>query len=348
MKRKKELEDLLNRHNDNPQALYEIAGIYKMNKDYKHAEEYYLKAINAGHQSAKYELEDIYANGYLSKLINEEATQMNSDDESSSCNGMSAQTKIIIALCIVVVLLVIVCVVGLVVLSGNKADILNTSSSTNVISSSQVQTTDEIQNTENVGEVEENNYTTEPQTVAVETQKPTYNPDTLEGVDTSQCWQVLSDSIYADELDNEDQYGRYIFGSDFYCYDKNDVDFDQPTPVEIIYYNLKDDPYLEDQDFAEDYFYIVMKIGCKVSGKTSESNDNISSGYAYMVMRAQYEVEKDTCILRLPGGVETLSADNDLCYVTSNVDSVIEKLDKKHSLYDGYEIKIQTDETATE
>lgn len=61
MKDKDKLKQLLEHNDNNPMALHEIAVIYRDMKDYKKAEEYFIKAKQAGHYSAQFDLENLYA-----------------------------------------------------------------------------------------------------------------------------------------------------------------------------------------------------------------------------------------------------------------------------------------------
>lgn len=61
MKDKDKLKQLLEHNDNNPMALHEIAVIYRDMKDYKKAEEYFIKAKQAGHPYAQFDLDDLYA-----------------------------------------------------------------------------------------------------------------------------------------------------------------------------------------------------------------------------------------------------------------------------------------------
>lgn len=61
MKDKDKLGQLLENNDNNPMALHKIAVIYRDMKDYKKAEEYFIKAKQAGHYSAQFDLEELYA-----------------------------------------------------------------------------------------------------------------------------------------------------------------------------------------------------------------------------------------------------------------------------------------------
>ena len=61
MKDKDKLKQLLEHNDNNPMALHEIAENYRDMKDYKKAEEYFIKAKQAGHYSAQFDLEELYA-----------------------------------------------------------------------------------------------------------------------------------------------------------------------------------------------------------------------------------------------------------------------------------------------
>lgn len=132
MKDKDKLKQLLEHNDNNPMALHEIAVIYRDMKDYKKAEEYFIKAKQAGHPYAQFDLEDLYANGYLQQLNQEEANEAaaNTDKAASDSNykpehsGKNIQTKIIIALCAVIVLLIAVGVVAFMKIGNKKITIL--------------------------------------------------------------------------------------------------------------------------------------------------------------------------------------------------------------------------------
>ena len=106
MKDKDKLKQLLEHNDNNPMALHKIAVIYRDMKDYKKAAEYFIKAKQAGHPYAQFDLENLYANGYLKQLNQEETNEAaaNTDKADSDSNykpehsGKNIQTKIIIAL----------------------------------------------------------------------------------------------------------------------------------------------------------------------------------------------------------------------------------------------------------
>lgn len=61
MKDKDKLKQLLEHNDNNPMALHEIAVIYRNMKGYKKAAEYFIKAKQACHYSAQFDLEELYA-----------------------------------------------------------------------------------------------------------------------------------------------------------------------------------------------------------------------------------------------------------------------------------------------
>ena len=353
MKDKDKLEQLLEHNDNNPMALHEIAVIYRDMKDYKKAEEYFIKAKQAGHYSAQFDLEELYANGYLQQLNQEEANEADTNTDKAAPDpnhkpehsGKNIQTKIIIALCAVIVLLIAVGVVAFMIMSNNNNNSSNnnTSSAVSGVIKEQSSAVSEVENSNSNEEAP-----TEEPTVALP-----YDPVTLEDVDTSECWQVVSDEIREDQLKEPFKYTEYIFNKSAYLLscDEEEVNFDLPEPVELLHYTLKDAKYINKDEKESDYLYIVMKINCTLSGGTKEYYDDKSGGTAYMVMRAKYEVEEDTGIIRLPEGVETAEEvskykkDNEYCYVDNSLEFIVNELDKTHSLYDRYEIKCESDET---
>ena len=358
MKDKDKLKQLLEHNDNNPMALHEIAEIYRDMKDYKKAEEYFIKAKQAGHYSAQFDLENLYANGYLKQLNQEETNEAaaNTDKADSDSNykpehsGKNIQTKIIIALCAVIVLLIAVGVVVFMIMSNNNnnSNNNNTSSAVSGVINEKSSAVSEVENlNSNEGA------STEEPAVAETTVALSYDPVTLKGVNTSECWQVVSDEIREDQLKETFKYTEYIFNKSAYTLscDEEEVNFDLPEPVKLLHYTLKDAKYINKAEKESDYLYIVMKINCTLSGGTKEYYDDKSGGTAYMVMRAKYEVEEDTGIIRLPEGVETAEEaskykkDNEYCYVDNSLEFIVNELDKTHSLYDREDIEIKSSET---
>lgn len=335
MKDKDKLKQLLEHNDNNPMALHEIAVIYRDMKDYKKAEEYFIKAKQAGHYSAQFDLEELYANGYLQQLNQEEANEAdtNTDKAASDPNhkpehsGKNIQTKIIIALCAVIVLLIAVGVVAFMIMSNNNNNNSNnnTSSAVSGVISEKSSAVSEVKNSNSNEEAP-----TEEPTVALP-----YDPVTLEGVKTSECLAVVSDSIYQDELKEQSTYAKYIFNKDIlysmYIFNEDEINFELPKPVKLIHYSLKDE-HINNSTNESDYLYIVMKLDCTVSGKLKEFYEK-SGGSAYIALRVDYEIEKDTGIIKLPNGVEKIEKDNELCYIDNSLEFIENELDKAHSLY---------------
>lgn len=346
MKDKDKLEQLLEHNDNNPMALHEIAVIYRDMKDYKKAEEYFIKAKQAGHPYAQFDLEELYANGYLKQLNQEETNEAaaNTDKADSDTNhkpehsGKNIQTKIIIALCAVIVLLIAVGVVVFMIMSNNNNNNSNnnTSSAVSGVINEKSSAVSEVENlNSNEGA------STEEPAVAETTAAPSYDPVTLDGVKTSECLAVVSDSIYQDELKKPKDYAEYIYNKDFNIYwdSTGDILFDLPEPVKLIHYrhtnNSKDET---------DYLYALMKIGCSISGGTKggiENEQNIeikSSEFAYIALRLDYEIEEDTGIIKLPNGIEKIEIDNKNCYIDNNLEFIENELNKAHSLYERKDI----------
>lgn len=355
MKDKDKLKQLLENNNNNPMALHEIAVIYRDMKDYKKAEEYFIKAKQAGHPYAQFDLEDLYTNGYLQQLNQEEANEAaaNTDKADSDTNhkpehsGKNIQTKIIIALCAVIVLLIVVGVVVFMIMSNN-----NNNSNNNNTSSAVSEVINEKSSA--VSEVEKPNSNEEAQTeepaVAETTVAPSYNPVTHEDAYTSECWKLAKDKVYKEETDNPETYAEYILnkGNYFYISNEKDVIFDLPEPVKLIHYTLENKP-TENSTDETDYLYAVMKIGCTLRGNVkedAESNDINSVGSAYIALRLDYEIEKDTGIIKLPNGIEKIEIDNKNCYLDNSLEFIENELNKAHSLYVRKDIKSgETQET---
>lgn len=357
-KDKDKLKYLLESNDNNPQALYEIAVIYKKMKEYKKAEEYFIKAQQAGHYAAQYDLEDLYTNGYLQQLNQEEANEAaaNTDkansvpDYKTEHSAKNIQTKIIIALCALIVLLIAVGVVAFMIMGNSNNN--NNNNNNNNISSAVSKVINEKSSA--VSEVENSNEEVpeEETTVAETTVALSYDPVTLEGVDASECWKLVSDKIYKEELENPGTYAKYILNiRDTYFIDyvnnREDIIFDFPEPVKLIHYTLKNKRNENNTD-ETDYLYAVMKIGCTLRGSEkdrAEDNDINTVGSTYIALRVDYEIEEDTGIIKLPNGVEKIEKDNELCYVDNSLKFIENELDKAHSLYDRYEIKCESDET---
>ena len=342
MKDKDKLEQLLEHNDNNPMALHEIAVIYRDMKDYKKAEEYFIKAKQAGHYSAQFDLEELYANGYLQQLNQEEANEAdtNTDKADSDTNhkpehsGKNIQTKIIIALCAVIVLLIAVGVVVFMIMSNNNnnSNNNNTSSAVSGVINEKSSAVSEVENlNSNEGA------STEEPAVAETTAAPSYNSVTLDDVDDSKCWKLVSDKIYKEELENPGTYAKYILNvRDTYYIDNinngEDIIFDFPEPVKLIHYRHTDNSTDE-----TDYLYALLKIGCTLRGSEkdrAENNDINTVGSAYIALRLDFEVEEDTGIIKLPNGIEKIEIDNKNCYLDNNQQFIEDELDKAHSLYE--------------
>lgn len=345
MKDKDKLKQLLESNDNNPMALHEIAVIYKKMKDYKKAEEYFIKAKQAGHPYAQFDLEELYANGYLQQLNQEEANEAaaNTDKADSDSNykpehsGKNIQTKIIIALCAVIVLLITVGVVAFMIMSNNNNNSSNnnTSSTVSGVIKEQSSAVSEVENSNSNEEAP-----TEEPTVALP-----YDPVTLEDVDDSECWKLVSDKIYKEELENPGTYAKYILNvRDTYNIDNinngEDIIFDFPEPVKLIHYRLKN-VHTDNSTDETDYLYAVMKIGCTLRGSEkdrAENNDINTVGSAYIALRVDYEIEEDTGIIKLPNGIEKIEIDNKNCYLDNSQQFIENELDKAHSLYERNDI----------
>ena len=345
MKDKDKLEQLLEHNDNNPMALHEIAVIYRDMKDYKKAEEYFIKAKQAGHYSAQFDLEELYANGYLQQLNQEEANEAdtNTDKAAPDSNykpehsGKNIQTKIIIALCSVIVLLIAVGVVAFMIMSNNNNNSSNnnTSSAVSGVIKEQSSAVSEVENSNSNEEAP-----TEEPTVALP-----YDPVTLEDVDDSECWKLVSDKIYKEELENPGTYAKYILNvRDTYNIDNinngEDIIFDFPEPVKLIHYRLKN-IHTDNSTDETDYLYALLKIGCTLRGSEkdrAENNDINTVGSAYIALRVDYEIEEDTGIIKLPNVIEKIEIDNKNCYLDNSQQFIENELDKAHSLYERNDI----------
>lgn len=343
MKDKDKLKQLLEHNDNNPMALHEIAVIYRNMKGYKKAAEYFIKAKQAGHYSAQFDLEELYANGYLKQLNQEEANEAaaNTDKADSDSNykpehsGKNIQTKIIIALCAVIVLLIAVGVVAFMIMSNNNNNNSNnnTSSAVSGVINEKSSAVSEVENlNSNEGA------STEEPAVAETTAAPSYNSVTLEDVDDSECWEIARDKVYKEEKDNPHDYAEYILNKGnfiSYTISKKDVVFDFPEPIKLIHYRLENKPTDNSTD-ETDYLYAVMKIGCTLNGKKKEyveGADINSVGSAYIALRLDFEVEEDTGIIKLPNGIEKIEIDNKNCYIDNSLEFIENELDKEYSLY---------------
>lgn len=357
MKDKDKLKQLLEHNDNNPLALHEIAVIYKKMKDYKKAEEYFIKAKQAGHYSAQYDLEELYANGYLKQLNTEEANEAAENTDKADSNpdykpvhsAKNIQTKIIIALCAVIVLLIAVGVVVFMIMSNNNNN-SNNNNTSSAVSGVISEKSSAVSDGENSNSNEES--TTEEPAVAETTAAPSYDPVTLDGVDASECFDLVGDKIYKKELDEPIEYAEYILnkGNQFPflidIYEK-DIVFDFPEPIKLIHYRLKN-VHTDNSTDETDYLYAVMKIGCTLNGSSKESvekNDKNSVGSAYIALRVDYEIEKDTGIINLPNGIEKIEIDNKNCYIDNSLEFIENELDKAHSLYERKDIEFKSGET---
>lgn len=345
MKDKDKLKQLLEHNDNNPMALHEIAVIYRNMKGYKKAEEYFIKAKQAGHYSAQFDLEELYANGYLQQLNQEEANEAdtNTDKADSDTNhkpehsGKNIQTKIIIALCAVIVLLIAVGVVVFMIMSNNNnnSNNNNTSSAVSGVINEKSSAVSEVENlNSNEGA------STEEPAVAETTAALPYDPVTLKDVNTSECWELVSAKIYEEELENPKTYAEYILNKGktitYNTISEKEVVFDFPEPVKLIHYRLKNE-HTDNSTDETDYLYALMKIGCTLNGDVKESaeyNDINPVGSAYIALRVDYEIEKDTGIIKLPNGIEKIEIDNKNCYLDNNQQFIEDELDKAHSLYE--------------
>ena len=353
MKDKDKLKQLLEHNDNNPMALHEIAVIYRDMKDYKKAEEYFIKAKQAGHYSAQFDLEELYANGYLQQLNQEEANEAdtNTDKADSDTNhkpehsGKNIQTKIIIALCAVIVLLIAVGVVVFMIMSNNNnnSNNNNTSSAVSGVINEKSSAVSEVENlNSNEGA------STEEPAVAETTVAPSYAPVTLDGVDTSKCWLEVAERIRKDELDDPIKYIEYVFKdiNPYNCYSE-EIIFDSPKAVELLHYTLSEEKSTNKGEHEPEYLYLVIKTDFTLSGKTKKYLDDKSGGTIYMAMRADsYEVDEKTGIITLPNGVESIEKDNDSCYIDPSLAFIEGELDKSYSLlYDLCKIEIKSGET---
>ena len=356
MKDKDKLKQLLEHNDNNPQALYEIAVIYKKLKEYKKAEEYFIKAKQAGHYAAQYDLEELYANGYLNQLNMEEANEAAANTNKADSDpdykpvhsAKNIQTKIIIALCAVIVLLIAVGVVVFMIMSNNNNNNSSNNNTSSAVSGVINEKSSAVSEVENLNSNEE--APAEEPAVDETTAAPSYNPVTLDDVDDSECWKLAKDKVYKEETDNPITYAEYILnkGNYFYISNEKDVIFDLPEPVKLIHYTLENKP-TENSTDETDYLYAVMKIGCTLRGgvkEDAERNDINSVGSAYIALRVDYEIEKDTGIIKLPNGIEKIEIDNKNCYLDNNQQFIEDELDKAHSLYVRKDIKSgETQET---
>lgn len=353
MKDKDKLEQLLEHNDNNPMALHKIAEIYRDMKDYKKAEEYFIKAKQAGHPYAQFDLEDLYANGYLKQLNQEETNEAaaNTDKADSDSNykpehsGKNIQTKIIIALCAVIVLLIAVGVVVFMIMSNNNnnSNNNNTSSAVSGVINEKSSAVSEGKNSNSNDEAPH-----EEPAVAETTVAPSYDPVTLDGVDTSKCWLEVAERIRKDELDDPIKYIEYVFKdiNSYYCYSE-EIIFDSPKAVELLHYTLSEEKSTNKGEHEPEYLYLVIKTDFTLSGKTKKYLDDKSGGTIYMAMRADsYEVDEKTGIITLPNGVESIEKDNDSCYIDPSLAFIEGELDKSYSLlYDLCKIEIKSDET---
>lgn len=356
MKDKDKLEQLLEHNDNNPMALHKIAEIYRDMKDYKKAAEYFIKAKQAGHYSAQFDLEELYANGYLQQLNQEEANEAdtNTDKADSDTNhkpehsGKNIQTKIIIALCAVIVLLIAVGVVVFMIMSNNNnnSNNNNTSSAVSGVINEKSSAVSEVENlNSNEGA------STEEPAVAETTAALPYDPVTLKDVNTSECWELVSAKIYKEELENPKTYAEYILNKGktitYNTISEKEVVFDFPEPVKLIHYRLKN-AHTNNSTDETDYLYALLKIGCTLNGDVKESaeyNDINPVGSAYIALRVDYEIEEDTGIIKLPNGIEKIEIDNKNCYLDNSQQFIENELDKAHSLYVRKDIEIKSDET---
>lgn len=343
MKDKDKLEQLLEHNDNNPMALHEIAVIYRDMKDYKKAEEYFIKAKQAGHYSAQFDLEELYANGYLQQLNQEEANEADTNTDKAAPDPnhkpehseKNIQTKIIIALCAVIVLLIAVGVVAFMIMSNNNNNSSNnnTSSTVSGVIKEQSSAVSEVENSNSNEEAP-----TEEPTVALP-----YDPVTLEDVNTSECWEIVSAKIYEEELENPVTYAEYILNKGNFIHgflSGKDVVFDFPEPVKLIHYRLKN-VHTDNSTDETDYLYALMKIGCTLNGdskKYAEGEDVNPVGSAYIALRVDYEIEEDTGIIKLPNGIEKIEIDNKNCYLDNSQQFIENELDKAHSLYERNDI----------
>lgn len=354
MKDKDKLKQLLEHNDNNPQALYEIAVIYKKLKEYKKAEEYFIKAKQAGHYAAQYDLEELYANGYLNQLNMEEANEAAANTNKADSDpdykpvhsAKNIQTKIIIALCAVIVLLIAVGVVVFMIMSNNNnnnSSNNNTSSAVSGVISEKSSAVSEVDNSNSNDEAQ-----TEEPAVAETTVAPSYDPVTLDGVDTSKCWLEVAERIRKDELDDPIKYIEYVFKdiNPYNCYSE-EIIFDSPKAVELLHYTLSEEKSTNKGEHEPEYLYLVIKTDFTLSGKTKKYLDDKSGGTIYMAMRADsYEVDEKTGIITLPNGVESIEKDNDSCYIDPSLAFIEGELDKSYSLlYDLCKIEIKSGET---
>ena len=217
--------------------------------------------------------------------------------------------------------------------NNNNSNNNNTSSAVSGVISEKSSAVSEVENlNSNEGA------STEEPAVAETTAAPSYDPVTLDGVKTSECWELVSAKIYDEELENPETYAEYILnkGNYFYISDTKDIIFDFPEQVKLIHYRLKN-VHTDNSTDETDYLYALMKIGCTLRGyekERAENNDINTVGSAYIALRLDFEVEEDTGIINLPNGIEKIEIDNKNCFIENNLEFLENELDKEYSLYE--------------